>query len=83
MVDMNTQEAEVFTTVHAAWNNLLADSKTPSDDDIVTAARENWHESKTKIDRQLFVDAIRKIRRHDLEPDGTAKYVRGAQESLI
>jgi len=83
MVDMNTEEAEVFTTVHAAWNNLLADGKTPNDDDIVTAARENWHESKMEIARQNFFDAITKIRRHDLEPDGTAKYVRGAQESLI
>ena len=83
MVDMNTQEAEVFTTVHAAWNNLLADGKIPSDDDIVTAARENWHESKMEIARQNFFDAITKTRRHNLEPDGTAKYVRGAQESLI
>ena len=83
MVDMNTQEAEVFTTVHAAWNNLLADGKTHSDDDIVTASREDWHDSKMEIKRQKFFDAITKIRRHDLEPDGTAKYVRGAQESLI
>lgn len=83
MVDMNTEEAEVFTTVHAAWNNLLVDGKTPSDDDIVTAARENWHESKMDINRQHFFDAITKIRRHDLEPDGSAKYVSGAQESFI
>jgi len=54
-----------------------------SSDDIVTAARENWHESKMEINRQKFFDAITKIRRHDLEPDGSAKYVSGAQESLI
>lgn len=83
IVDMNTQEAEIFTTVHAAWNNLLTDDNMPSDDDIVKAARENWHESKMEIARQRFFDAISKIRRYDLEPDGTAKYVHGAQESLI
>lgn len=83
MVEMNTEEAEIFTTVHAAWNNLLVDGKTPSDEGIVTAARENWHESKMDINRQHFFDAITKIRRHDLEPDGSAKYVSGAQESLI
>lgn len=83
MVDMSTEEAEVFTTVHAAWNNLLADGKTPSDEEIIYAAREGWHESKTNIAHSKFSDAIRLIRRHDLEPDGSAKYVHGAQTSLI
>lgn len=83
MVDMSTDAAEVFTTVHAAWNNLLADGKTPSDDEIIYAAREGWHESKTSIARSKFSEAIRLIRRNDLEPDGSAKYVHGAQTSLI
>ena len=83
MTQMNSLEAEVFTTVHAAWNNLLADGKTPSDEDIVWAAREGWHESKLDIERSKFFDAIREIRRHNLKPDGTAKYVHGAQESLL
>lgn len=83
ITNMNSEEAEIFTTVHAAWNNLLADGKTPSDEDIVWAAREGWHESKMDITRQKFFDAIRDIRRHDLEPDGGAKYVHGAQETLL
>jgi len=83
MTRMNTEQAEVFTTVHAAWNNLLADGEAPSDDEIVYAAREGWHESKLNIDRQKFFDAIREIRRHDLVPDGRAKYVHGVQESLL
>ena len=83
MTQMNTEEAEIFTTVHAAWSNLLIDGKTPSDEDIVWAAREGWHESKLDIERTKFFDAIREIRRHDLEPDGSAKYVHGAQVSLL
>ena len=83
MTHMSTEEAEVFTTVHAAWNNLLVDGKTPSDEDVVWAAREGWHDSKTNIDRQKFFNAIRIIRRHDLEPDGSAKFVHGATERLL
>ena len=83
MTRMNSEEAEIFATVHAAWNNLLAESKTPSDEDIVWAAREGWHESKLDIDRSKFFDAIRRIRHHEIEPDGSAKYVHGAQESLL
>ena len=78
---MNTREAEVLATVHAAWNNLLLDNVTITDDAIIHEARENWTESKRSIPENEFRKAISTIRKNGIVPDGTAKRVRG-QESL-
>lgn len=82
LIPMNSLEAEVFATVHAAWNNLLACGKVADDAAIVYEARENWHASKLKIPVSKFKDAIKLIRKKGLQPDGSAKPVRG-QERLL
>jgi len=82
LVPMDTEEAEVFATVHAAWNNLLIDQAEVTDAAIVSAAREGWHAGKLKIDEYKFRAAIELIRQKGLVPDGTAKYV-GGQQSLL
>jgi len=74
--NMNTRELEVFTTVYAAWNNLLIDKSNITDDIIIWAARENWHETKTEIDRALFVKAIKILQQNDMVPTGIGKYVK-------
>ena len=81
LLPMDTEEAEVFATVHAAWNNLVIDGATVTDDAIVSAARDGWHPDKLKIPEQKFRTAIAKIRQKGFVPDGTAKYV-GGQQSL-
>jgi hypothetical protein len=82
IIDMNSEEAELFATVHAAWNNLIIDKVPITDETIVREARENWHKDKLKIPEQRFHDALNSIRTRKLEPDGTAKYV-GGQTRLI
>jgi hypothetical protein len=79
---MDTEDAEVLATVHAAWNNLLIDHADVTDDAIVSAAREHWHVDKLKIPEHKFRKAIELIRNEDLVPDGTAKYV-GGQLGLV
>lgn len=81
MMPMNTREAEVLATVHAAWNNLLLDNVAITDDAIIYEARENWTESKRSIPESEFRKAITTIRTSGIIPDGTAKRVTG-QESL-
>ncbi|MDZ4057759.1 MAG: restriction endonuclease subunit S [Polynucleobacter sp.] len=83
LVPMDTEEAEVFATVHAAWNNLLVEDVKVTDDAIVSAAREDWHVDKLKIPERKFYDAIVFIRQKGLVPDGTAKYVGGGQKRLL
>ena len=75
MVGMNTRQAEIFATVHAAWNNLLLDDKPAADEDIVTEARENWHPAKMDIPREKFFKAIGWIRERKLMPKGMGKRV--------
>lgn len=79
---MNSQQAELLTTVHAAWNNLILDGTDPTDAAIVHEARENWHADKLKIAEAKFHDVIRTIRTKRILPDGTGKRV-GGQERLF
>jgi hypothetical protein len=81
-VPMDTKEAEVFATVHAAWNNLLIDKIPVTDDLIVRAARDDWHADKLKIPEHQFRKAIELIRQQGLVPEGKAKYV-GGQQALL
>ena len=77
LVPMNMEQAELFATVHAAWNNLLQDGAAISDDAIVREAREDWDAAKSNIPRHRFHDTIKLIRKMRMEPDGTGKYVGG------
>lgn len=81
LVDMDSEFAEIVVTTHAAWNNLILDQARITDDAIVQAARDDWHQDKLRYDKSRFHDAIRFIRSNGIEPNGSAKRV-GGQESL-
>jgi hypothetical protein len=76
MLPMDTQQAEIFTTVYAAWNNLLLDQQPVTDERIVLEARDNWHPSKLKIPREKFFRAIRWMKERTLVPLGRGKRVK-------
>jgi type I restriction enzyme S subunit len=82
LAPMDTEEAEIFTTVHAAWSNLLIDGMPTTDDAIVFAARDGWHRDKLKLPEHKFRRAIEQIRQKNRVPTGLAKYV-GGQQSLL
>jgi type I restriction enzyme S subunit len=77
MVPMSTRQAEIFSTVFAAWNNLLLDRQAITDEKIVSAARDNWHPEKLSIPREKFFEAIKWMRKNDLVPSGKGKRVSG------
>jgi type I restriction enzyme, S subunit len=77
MLPMDTQQAEIFATVYAAWNNLLLDRQTITDEKIVLEARENWHPDKMQIPRDKFFEAIKWIRKKNFVPLGKGKRVTG------
>lgn len=80
---MNMEEAELFATVHAAWNNLLLNGVAITDDAIVKEARDDWDSAKLNIPRQKFLDTIKLIRAKRMAPEGIGKYVSGGQASLF
>ena len=75
MVKMDTEQAEIVATVYAAWNNLLLDGMPATDEDIVRAAREDWHPDKLKIERSRFFKALEWMRDQGLIPTGTGPRV--------
>jgi restriction endonuclease S subunit len=75
MLPMDTQKAEIFCTVYAAWNNLLLDRQQPTDESIVFEARENWHPDKLNIPREQFFTAIDWLRKNGVIPAGKGKKV--------
>jgi type I restriction enzyme S subunit len=75
MAPMTTQQAEIAATVFAAWNNLLLEELIPTDGEIVTEARENWHPSKLNIPREKFVSAIQWLRDKNMVPKGQGRKV--------
>lgn len=76
LVPMKTYQTEIVATVYAAWNNLIIIGNKFTDEDIVTEARENWHEEKLKIPREKFLKAIDWMRTQELLiPKGNGKIV--------
>jgi len=80
MAGMKTQQAEIFATVYGAWNNLLLDGREPTDEEIVSEAREKWHPAKLKIEREKFFLAIAWMRATMLVPSGKGKRVEEKKE---
>ena len=74
-IPMDAQQAEVFATVYAAWNNLLIEGRAPTDDEIIKAAREDWHPNKLSIPRAKFVEGLRTVKTAKLIPQGQGKFV--------
>lgn len=75
LLPLNTRQAEIVATLYAAWNNLLLLERSPSDEDIVCEARENWHTSKLEIERVKFFKGLEWMRKHGMVPVGRGKYV--------
>lgn len=71
-----THDAEVVATTYSGWNNLIIRKTQIDDEAIVTEARENWHDSKLKIERQEFFNAIEWLRKNNLVPKGNGKEVK-------
>lgn len=68
--DKTTEEAEIIATLFAAWNDFLIDGRSPSDDEIVTEVRENWHERKARFAPTLLRQWLGWLRQNYLIPQG-------------
>ncbi|MDO8263734.1 MAG: restriction endonuclease subunit S [Gallionella sp.] len=75
LLPLNRRQAEIVATLYAAWNNLLLLGCSSSDDDIVCEARENWHDSKLKIERDKFFRGLKWMREQGLVPAGKGRHV--------
>ncbi len=67
---MDTDQAEIFATVFAAWNDLLIDGRRPTDEQIIGEVKEKWHSSKKRIAREKLQMALQWMRRNGFVPRG-------------
>ena len=65
-----TEEVEIIATLFAAWNDFLIDDHVPSDDEIVTEVRENWHVKKERFTPAQLRQWLGWLRQNNLVPQG-------------
>lgn len=73
---MKTQQAEIVSTAFAAWNDLLLEGKTPSDDEIVDLILNDWTESKKAISADRWHSALGWMREKGLTPRGLGEHTK-------
>ncbi len=73
---MKTQQAEIVSTAFAAWNDLLLEGKTPSDDEIVDLILNDWAESKKAISADRWRSALAWMREKGLTPRGLGEHTK-------
>lgn len=68
----STRQCEIVSTLYAAWNDLLIDGKSPTDDEIIREAStaETWHASKEKIAADRWPITLKWMREKGLAPVG-------------
>ena len=64
----NTERCEIVATLYSAWEDFLNSNKTFTDADIVNEVLNNWHESKKRISRERWLNAIQWMRESGFVP---------------
>ncbi len=77
---MNTDEAELFATAYAAWNDLLIDGR-PADDAVIIAEVHGWHESKKRFTPTVIRERLQWMRQHQYVPFGKGQRTRPMRKS--
>lgn len=72
--DYTMDQAEIIATLFAAWNDTIIDQKQFTDEDIVDDVLNNWHESKKRFPRDVWLRAMEQMRKHNLVPRGYGKH---------
>lgn len=65
----NTERCEIVATLYSAWEDFLNSHKTFTDADIVNEVLNNWHESKKRISRERWLNAIQWMRENGFVPN--------------
>ena len=65
----NTERCEIVATLYGAWEDLLNSNKTFTDTDIVNEVLNNWHESKKRISKERWLNAIQWMRENGFAPN--------------
>lgn len=76
LAEMNTERAEIVSTVYAAWNDLLLEGRDATPDQIVHSVLYEWREEKRRIPEDRWRRAIDWMRAKGLVPRGLGAHTR-------
>ncbi|CAP44335.1 restriction endonuclease subunit S [Bordetella petrii] len=65
-----TKEVEIIATLFAVWNDFLIDGTQPTDEQIITDMRENWHERKGRFSPSDLKPWLSWLRKENFVPRG-------------
>ena len=65
---VDTERCGIVATLYSAWEDLLKENGRVSDDRIVHEVLTNWHESKKRIPRECWENALKWMRQHGFVP---------------
>lgn len=70
LADRKTEEVEMIATLFAVWNDFLIDGVQPTDTQIISDVRENWHERKARFTPAELGRWLDWLRRENIIPRG-------------
>jgi len=70
LADKKTEEVEIIATLFAVWNDFLIDGVQPTDAQIISDVRENWHERKARFTPAELDRWLDWLRRENIIPRG-------------
>ncbi|MDR2871095.1 MAG: restriction endonuclease subunit S [Xanthomonadaceae bacterium] len=70
LADKKTEEVEIIATLFAVWNDFLIDGAQPTDAQIISDVRENWHERKARFTPAELGRWLDWLRREGIIPQG-------------
>ncbi|WP_017523949.1 restriction endonuclease subunit S [Pusillimonas noertemannii] len=70
LADRKTEEVEIIATLFAVWNDFLIDGIQPTDEQIITDMRENWHERKGRFSPSDLKQWLSWLRKENFVPRG-------------
>lgn len=76
-----TEEVEIIATLFAVWNDFLIDGAQPTDTEIISGVRGNWHERKARFTPVELGRWLDWLRRKNIIPRGLPP--RTVQQSLL
>ena len=81
LADKKTEEVEIIATLFAVWNDFLIDGLQPTDTQIISDVRENWHERKARFTPAELGRWLDWLRRENMIPQGLSP--RTVQQSRL
>ncbi|MDR0704288.1 MAG: hypothetical protein LBF88_04795 [Planctomycetaceae bacterium] len=68
--NLDTERCEIIATLYGAWNDLIIQNETVTDNRIIDEVRNHWHDSKQRFNEERLKQALGWMREKQLIPTG-------------